>query len=132
MKARPPQCSLIRSAPALGLGYLELPFGKPRQVREAIRRLHGTIQSIVDEKRRELAADPQALRQKPTLTLLERLCCAEEADEDPLTAEEVVHNVFGLVAAGFDTTSTALTHICFMLAEHQTLQQQVFATPKAR
>ncbi|UJR16556.1 hypothetical protein I4U23_003457 [Adineta vaga] len=65
--------------------------------------------------------------QKPTDDLLQLMIDAVHSDKDQLTSTELLSNVFIVLAAGFETTSTALGYCTYRLALHQDIQEKLYA-----
>mmetsp|Transcript_13556 Transcript_13556/g.20374 ORF Transcript_13556/g.20374 Transcript_13556/m.20374 type:complete len:274 (-) Transcript_13556:389-1210(-) len=55
-------------------------------------------------------------------TILDGLC--EACEKNTLTKTECLHNIYGLLAGGVETTATALCHAAIMLAEHPEKQER--------
>ncbi|CAF1078540.1 unnamed protein product [Adineta ricciae] len=63
---------------------------------------------------------------KPTSDLLQLMMNAVHSDKDMLTPTELLSNVFVVLAAGFETTSTALAYCTYCLALHQDIQEKLY------
>jgi cytochrome P450 len=66
-------------------------------------------------------------RANPSNTVLGLLVKNHEQGDDVLTEQEMLSFALGLIAAGFETTSTSFTNSAFMLFQHPDLLEQLKA-----
>ncbi|GAB5371124.1 hypothetical protein AAMO2058_001552700 [Amorphochlora amoebiformis] len=108
--------------------YAHSSFTGPKQIREAIEKLHKICREAVkafrDQKAGEDASGPRESSEADG-SLLGALCAASDAG-DALSDEEVVHNVYSFAGAGIETTSTAIANTLIALAEHPEIQDKLF------
>eukprot|EP00930_Biecheleria_cincta_P058853 TRINITY_DN44651_c0_g1_i1.p1 TRINITY_DN44651_c0_g1~~TRINITY_DN44651_c0_g1_i1.p1 ORF type:complete len:624 (+),score=103.74 TRINITY_DN44651_c0_g1_i1:43-1914(+) len=110
-------------SPTIALpGYLDAPVEGARKMREAIADLHRVGYKFVN-RQREARAGTEG--RSKGLTLLSAMLDARDEDNDLLSDEEVVHNVFGFMVAGVATTGCSLATTCFMLARHPSMQKRL-------
>ncbi|CAL1542566.1 unnamed protein product [Lymnaea stagnalis] len=81
--------------------------------------LYSTIQNVIAQKRKRLAAG------HASNDLLARLLQARDENGNGLTDDCLLDQVCGFLFAGFETTSMNLTWTLLMLAEHPDIQEKV-------
>lgn len=67
----------------------------------------------------------QAKRSNPGSDLFSRLCLAESEDGERFADDEIVDHIIFLMMAAHDTTTSALTTMCYLLARHPDWQTAV-------
>ncbi|KAL1739497.1 cytochrome P450, partial [Schizophyllum fasciatum] len=104
-----------------------IPSRNLHSVRDKVDLMWRTSHEIYAQKRAALAAGDKAVAQqvgkgKDILSLLMR---ANMQAESPLPEDEVLAQMSTLIFAGMDTTSTALSRILYLLAEHPEVQDRL-------
>eukprot|EP00471_Norrisiella_sphaerica_P002176 CAMPEP_0184488428 /NCGR_PEP_ID=MMETSP0113_2-20130426/11836_1 /TAXON_ID=91329 /ORGANISM="Norrisiella sphaerica, Strain BC52" /LENGTH=567 /DNA_ID=CAMNT_0026871193 /DNA_START=385 /DNA_END=2086 /DNA_ORIENTATION=+ len=110
---------------------LNLPLEFNRQLLSDVAEMRAFGMKMVDkckedfEKTQALQGTSGKGHSKHSLSLVSSLLHASSGDGNKLTSEECVDNVFGFMLAGIDTTMTALSHACVVLADRQDVQDKV-------
>eukprot|EP00467_Chlorarachnion_reptans_P008982 CAMPEP_0114508650 /NCGR_PEP_ID=MMETSP0109-20121206/12734_1 /TAXON_ID=29199 /ORGANISM="Chlorarachnion reptans, Strain CCCM449" /LENGTH=440 /DNA_ID=CAMNT_0001687639 /DNA_START=250 /DNA_END=1572 /DNA_ORIENTATION=- len=113
----------ISKNPLFSLPFcLMLPTAEVTSINKAIGYLHDTGNRMVRQFRNDKEGNDEA-GVEPRGSLLRALCASAE-DGEILSDKLVTHNVYSFMAAGYDTTSTALGHIAVMLARHPEIQER--------
>ncbi|KAF8659050.1 hypothetical protein AX16_001922 [Volvariella volvacea WC 439] len=106
-----------------------LPWKSLHALRDIIDTMHATSVEIVQQKKKALAeGDDAVMRQvgqgKDIISILLR-ANMEANDEDKLTDDEVLGQLSSLTFAATDTTSSAISRILHLLAEHPEAQERL-------
>lgn len=97
-----------------------LPLPSNRRFLRAVERLHGLIDSLVEDRRRELATKGEVRQDLLTLLLTAR----DEAGES-MTDQQVRDEAITLFAAGHETTANAMVWTWYLLASHPHVEQRL-------
>jgi cytochrome P450 len=110
-------------------------FSDARVVQERTKKLHNFAAKIVQSEREHKDASKRSDGDGGgdkrggvgDSTLLKVLCAAEDEEEGSLSEEEVVHNVFSFMAAGWSTTSDTVLSALIQIALHPEVQARLVA-----
>jgi cytochrome P450 len=112
-------------------------FSDARVVQERTRKLHNFAAKVVQSEREQKNASTHGDGDGGgdggngggvgDSTLLKVLCAAEDEEEGSLSEEEVVHNVFSFMAAGWSTTSDTVLSALIQIALHPEVQARLVA-----
>jgi cytochrome P450 len=106
-----------------GVRPVRAPWWLPTPARRRARAAIGTFKGLADEILRTCRADPT--RDAP---LVRALIAATDPDTgQPLSDEDIRHELVVFLAAGYDTTATTLTYALWTLGGHSELQDRVAA-----
>ncbi|KXN74925.1 cytochrome P450 [Conidiobolus coronatus NRRL 28638] len=89
---------------------------------ENLEEFNGFIQSLIDQRRKDMK-DHKFEDSKDLLSTLLRE--TENNHDDPLTDEELVHNLNVFFVAGHDTTANTLSFGMYYLAKHRHVQDKL-------
>ncbi|KAF5360936.1 hypothetical protein D9756_005075 [Leucocoprinus leucothites] len=101
-----------------------LPSSFVRELRDIVDVMHETAVDICKTKQRAIADSNGDDGKKDIISILMR-ANASAAEEDRLSDEEVFGQVASLTFAAMDTTSSALSRILCLLAEHPQVQEKL-------
>uniref|UniRef100_A0A182VYA9 Cytochrome P450 n=1 Tax=Anopheles minimus TaxID=112268 RepID=A0A182VYA9_9DIPT len=73
---------------------------------------------------RRKALENAAYEAEDTPAMLDRLLTIK--DDGPLTDTEIVHNIYSIIGAGYDTAAHAIGHACLFLAMHPVVQANLY------
>jgi cytochrome P450 len=106
-----------------GIRPVRAPWWLPTLARRRARAANDTFQRLADDILRACRADPT--RDAP---LVRALIAATDPDTgQPLSEEDIRHELVVFLAAGHDTTATTLTYALWALGGHPELQDRVAA-----
>uniref|UniRef100_A0A182MNX7 Cytochrome P450 n=1 Tax=Anopheles culicifacies TaxID=139723 RepID=A0A182MNX7_9DIPT len=83
---------------------------------------YGVVDKVLASRKKALETAPFEADDSPAM--LDRLLTI--TDDGPLTDTEIVHNIYSIVGAGYDTTAHALGHACLFLAMHPVVQDKLY------
>ncbi|KAF5360934.1 hypothetical protein D9756_005077 [Leucocoprinus leucothites] len=101
-----------------------VPSSFVRELRDVVDVMHEIAVDICKAKQRAMVDDGGDDGKKDIISILMR-ANASAAEEDRLSDEEVVGQVASLTSAATDTTSSALSRILCLLAEHPHVQEKL-------
>jgi cytochrome P450 len=97
------------------------PILRNRRFRRALRAYHDIAQHIIDLRRQTMSLDHVA-----DTDLLCRLIRAHDA-EAGLTSRQLRDEIITFIGAGVETSATALSWVCYLLAQHPEVNQRLQA-----
>jgi len=100
-----------------------LPIGDDRRYELAMDDLSALVERLVEERRSDAGAGDAADRDD----LLSTLAAAEYPNGERMTPEEVKDQLVTFLFAGHETTATALTYACWLLAGHPNARRRLDA-----
>jgi cytochrome P450 len=107
---------------ALFIPLNRLPFGPPMRTRKKIEEFNNFIMGIITQRRQDLSAG-KFLDSKDLLSTMLRH--DPDSPYEPLTDQELVHNINLFFFAGHDTTANTLTYVLYYLARNKEVQKKL-------
>jgi cytochrome P450 len=101
---------------------VNLPQWVPTPGQRRARRANAALHQLAAEILAEVRADPD--RDAPLVRAL--ITAADPQTGQPLSDEDICHELVLFILAGHDTTSTTLTYSLWALGQHPAIQDQVF------
>ncbi len=105
-----------------GIRPVNLPQWVPTRGQRRARRANATLQQLAAEILAAVRADPT--RDAPLVRAL--LAAADPQTGQPLSDDDICHELVLFILAGHDTTSTTLTYSLWALGRHPEIQDRVF------
>lgn len=108
--------------PWLHLDYLWLPFPANRRLKALKKRLRDFMSGVIRERREVLARDPSAKFDDILQTMIDARDPESGVQYEEL---QLLGNMTALLAAGYETTSGALTFALYGIAAHPRVQKKI-------
>ena len=88
------------------------------QIKKETDSVLGCIKSVIASKKEQNLKNPDLLKDKKKLDVLDRLLLSEDDSEKPFNDEELKDEVFAFIGAGHETTTNSLTWIILALDQN--------------
>ena len=95
-----------------------VPTASNLRFRQVAKRMQDLISSIVQQRRAS---------EEDTTDLLSMLLQARDEDGQPMSDQQLQHEIMTLLIAGHETTANALTWALYLLAQHPDIEEQLLA-----
>jgi cytochrome P450 len=102
--------------------FFGLPTASNQKLQQANQRVATFVGDMIDERQSERLKNSENEEDLPS-DLLSSLIYASQ-DEEKLAKEDIINVIKSLLLAGFETTSTALTFVLYLIAQHPHVEEQ--------